>query len=230
MAQGVTITSGENVNVQAKGNNTSVAKAQFNIFRYKDPATGKFKDGSAGLTIGFVFASSDVKAKVDGAVTAAGAQAVYTVAPATQVNGATDVIQLNKHGLQTGDTVIYRPGKDGTAIGGLEDGKEYYVIVVDADHIMLTQGQPIDLDNGPVNAGAQHTLAKALTAEFALSGVNTTADTITLAGHGFTAGQKVTYAAYGDSPIDNDRWRGLLCSQPDGGYLPVGSVSRRTRD
>ena len=201
VAQGVTITSGENVNVEAKGNNTSVSKAEFKIFRHKDDVTGKFKDGSAGLTIGLAVSQSDIKAEVDGTVTAAGAPAGYKISPATDVVGATDTITWKNHGLKTGDTLTYNSG-GGTAIGGLDDGEEYFVIVLDADHFQLAKGAPIDLNNSGVGANAQHSLSPALTKEFALSGVNVSTDTITLTAHGFTNGQKVTYAALGDEAID----------------------------
>ena len=51
-----------------------------------------------------------------------------TFDPGTKVNVTDNTIDLGAdHGLKTGDAVVYSKGT-GTAIGGLTEGKTYYVI------------------------------------------------------------------------------------------------------
>ncbi|MHB8092924.1 MAG: hypothetical protein ACYDH8_15195 [Syntrophales bacterium] len=56
--------------------------------------------------------------------------------PVTAVNGPEDVINLETHILSTGQGVVYRTGS-GTPIDGLVDGKLYFVVRVDSEHIQL---------------------------------------------------------------------------------------------
>jgi hypothetical protein len=91
------------------------------------------------------------------------------------------------------------------AIDGLTDNEQYYVLVVDSNHIKLIGKKPIDLDNTYVNTGAQHTLTPMEVKQFtAGSDVNADTDTFTITGHGFTNGETVIY-----SSLDNDLIGGL---------------------
>jgi len=56
--------------------------------------------------------------------------------PSTDVDIATDTINIPTHGFGTIDGVIYRNG-NGSSIGGLVHNTKYYVIVVDVDNIKL---------------------------------------------------------------------------------------------
>jgi len=58
------------------------------------------------------------------------------------VNLATHTLTIPNHPLKTGDRVLYQVGSDGivagTAIGGLVDNLEYFVVKIDPDSIKLT--------------------------------------------------------------------------------------------
>ena len=53
--------------------------------------------------------------------------AVVIEVNSTQVNIANNTIELAVPTLQTGDLIVYYPGVDSTAIGGLSSGQKYYV-------------------------------------------------------------------------------------------------------
>ncbi len=78
-------------------------------------------------------------------------------ASVTAVDTSTNQITLSSSsdlGLYTGEAVVYSVGS-GTAIGGLKDGTTYYVIDVDATHIMLADSL------NDANAGSAITLTSA---------------------------------------------------------------------
>lgn len=60
--------------------------------------------------------------------------------PSTDVDIATDTINIPTHGFGTIDGVIYRNG-NGSSIGGLVHNTKYYVIVVDVDNIKLATNE-----------------------------------------------------------------------------------------
>jgi hypothetical protein len=81
---------------------------------------------------------------------------------AAKVNLTDDTIELGaNHGLKTGDAVVYnKGGETATAIGGLEEGKTYYVITDGATKVKLattaalaSAGTAIDLTS--VGSGTQ---------------------------------------------------------------------------
>ena len=112
-------------------------------------------DGTASIAITVEVTQSDIRAQVDGTVTAdgtvtEGTTPVFRVsfdptASAGQtgyVNEADDSIIIGPHAFQTGDAVVYR-ANSGAVIGGvlalfpLFDGQTYYVIRVNATTIKL---------------------------------------------------------------------------------------------
>ena len=98
------------------------------------------------------------------------------------VDTLSDVLTFNApHNLVTGDRVIYSPD-GGSGVGGLTSGATYEVVVIDSRSIKLIDNP----DVVPRPAPARN-----------FSGSEITANEITLAGHGFTNGQAVTYRAPG---------------------------------
>ncbi len=81
--------------------------------------------------------------------------------------GATDSITVTGHGFATGDAVLYAD-EGGTAVGGLTDLTEYFVIRDDADTIGLTLARPeafagtprINLTPAGAGTGEQHSLRR----------------------------------------------------------------------
>jgi hypothetical protein len=56
------------------------------------------------------------------------------------------VLELGaNNGLRTGDEVVYHKGA-GAAVGGLDDGETYYVIVLDETHVQLAESREDALD------------------------------------------------------------------------------------
>ncbi|RJR48541.1 MAG: calcium-binding protein, partial [Desulfobacteraceae bacterium] len=117
--------------------------------------------GDLSLSAG---ANSDAAADADGSATAmAGKTATFNPATSGVVDTSTETITVGTHSWRTGDTVVYSAG-GGTAIGGLENGKSYYVITTgEANKIKLASspqnasaGTAVDLTG--TGAGTGHTL------------------------------------------------------------------------
>lgn len=68
----------------------------------------------------------------------------------TNVNETLELIGIDNHGLTTGQKVVYLKNPAGTAITGLTDQEEYFVVRVDEDTISLLSelGVPIGLSIG----------------------------------------------------------------------------------
>jgi hypothetical protein len=129
--------------------------------------------------------------KTDVAATGA-AQAFFVPAAAVNSDGAADLknsIDLGyAHNYQTGDSVVYRTG-GGQAIDGLADGQTYYVIVVDATSIALTESKD-----------AAENIARI---SFAAANIDGTTEAIDfLATHDFRTGDAVVYSNGGGVSID----------------------------
>ncbi|MEM8680379.1 MAG: hypothetical protein AAGF97_13605, partial [Planctomycetota bacterium] len=106
---------------------------------------------------------------------------------ATGVTDSLRTINLGyDHGFHDGDAVVYRTG-GGTEVGGLEDGKTYYVSVVDATTIALaaSQGDALSRD------------------EFRFVPFSDISNSQIYLGynHGLTAGQPLIYRSGGGSDI-----------------------------
>ena len=105
------------------------------------------------------------------------------------------------HGFVDGDVVTYRSTL-GDA-GGLIDGNDYHVLVVDDQTIKLTTSAPViaDLNAGSWSAGTR-TLTKSGTTPIVIDSglVDGAANTISFsAAHSLVDGDTVTYAYTGDS-------------------------------
>ncbi|MEM7578444.1 MAG: DUF4347 domain-containing protein, partial [Cyanobacteria bacterium P01_A01_bin.80] len=133
--QGVTITAGKTANIIALGNKETEAEA----------TSKTSKSGKVSFAFGINISDTDIKADVDGTVTAnqnPGAivkleldplkEVTYEFNPSetSVVNTTENTINLTgvAHSLRTGDKIKYTT-QAGNNIGGLENDKEYYVVV-----------------------------------------------------------------------------------------------------
>lgn len=210
-----TITAAGNVNVLATGTSKTTP----------DASTVSPIDGRAGVGVALAFDFGTVTASLDGHVTAggnatAGGDETKTFNPAPSdrfilagdVDVDNDTLNMPGHGFTNGQPVVYTPylanasipgvsagfvipGQQGDSVGGLEKGKTYYVIVVDADHIQLSKEPPIDLNNAGTDSSSTQTLNVVKSKVFDIDAINENADTISLAGHGFSTGDVVRYSA-----------------------------------
>jgi hypothetical protein len=121
----------------------------------------------------------------------------------SQVSNEDDTITLVGHGLETGDAVFYSLGQtddpiEKIEIVNLQDGGTYYVIFVDDDTVKLSStpgGTELNLDNSEAT-GAQHQLFSGEPDAGLFdpaADVNNADNTITIAAHGLSDGQEVTY-------------------------------------
>jgi len=205
--QGVSITAGGNVDVRAKGTVENNASS----------SAPTYVDGLGGLSLTFAFDDTDVRAKVDGTITATGSEVVARELDLSSVAGDNNTITLPDHGLQEGDEVVYI-AEDPTvpenlrapldAIGGLVSGETYTVRVIDKDTLKLARVGNLDLDNSGVDPNATHTFNPRVAVEFDPSAaVNLDDDTIEVQAHGLATGNELDYAV-GDQ--DNDEAIGGL--------------------
>ncbi|WP_295849521.1 hypothetical protein, partial [Tardiphaga sp.] len=204
----VTITAGGNVNVLATGTSKTTP----------DASTISPIDGRAGVGVALAFEFGTVKATLNGHITAAGnatagSDDTKTFNPTGDVDIANNILTVPFHGFTNGEAVVYTPylansgvipgvsagllipGQQSDSIGGLEKGKTYYVIVVDADHIQLSKEPPINLDNAGTDSTATQTLNVVKSKTFDIDAIDADADTISIAAYGFSTGDVVKYAA-----------------------------------
>src|SRR5262249_44142147 len=181
---------GGNVTVDAKGKVNSSPKAIAQIF----------VNGTAGISTALNFDLTDVHSQADGQITAAGRTVAATPINLSAVNADNDTITIPNHGLHTGDQVVYSSG-GGSAIGGLDDGQTYYVLVIDPNTIRLTKGLGIALDNSGVTSHAQQSLSRQNALSFDPSTAVGSGGTLLLPGHPFTTGQQVTYYSLVSDPV-----------------------------
>ncbi len=191
VGENVTIISDGNVNVSALGTVDAQAKSGVSIY----------KDGLGGVGIALGFDNSDVRAEVNGQITAVGSKVEQNL-DVSGIDTTLDTITLPDHGLQTGQLVLYLAEDPDdaddmklTPIGGLADGETYEVIVVDENTIQLARTSNLDLDASMVNAGATQTFNRRAAVTFDPQvAVNPATDTLQIASHGFTTGQELDYA------------------------------------
>jgi hypothetical protein len=195
LASGAALSAYGSVNLLAEGKNFGGSRGTAYI-------TG---GGDGSITIGLFIGVSNVSTDVKGTITAQAKTNVASDLPIDLDKISNSVINIPNHGLKTGDVVTYHVGDYSTAIDGLTNGEQYYVIVLDADHIELVGKAPIDIDNGNVNDGSQQSLTPMEVKNFVPSGsLNADTDTFTISGHGFTAGEVIIY-----SSLQNDVIGGL---------------------
>ncbi len=209
VGQGVSVTStAGNVNVLANGEVVSKPEAQ----------AGSFHDGMSGVTVGLGFDESEVKATVDGTLTAKGTDPVLRFNPASVVFTNGDTLTISNHGLKQGQRFVYTNG-GGESIGGLTDGETYVVNVVNANTVQFARERAVALNAAQTNATATQSVAglDLKTFDAAANGaVDADNDRMTIANHGFANGQKIIYTAIGSQPI--------LGLRPSSEYL-VANVS-----
>ena len=217
LESGSAINSGGNVKVDATGKVSSSAKA----------TTAIYLSGIAGVGLSANWDTTDVEAKVDGSITAAGTADIGTTLDLSKINNNTDEITLTDHGLSTGDELVYSAGA-GDAIGGLVEGETYTVFVVDQNTIRLTRDTALDIDNLGLTAGAVHSLsAQGGVFIDAQKDIDIDTDEFIVENHGFTTGQAITYFsdATGDQEGDNGKEFSDLTSQ--GQYYVVVTGTNR---
>ena len=110
---------------------------------------------------------------------------------------------MSSHGFVTGDIVTY-DAAGGTVITGLADATAYHVIRVDANTIKLassgsnaSSGTNIELTGTGNDAQIFTGTISSSSSTVATSNVSTTNDTLTITGHGFVTGDRITYSAGG---------------------------------
>ena len=163
-------------------------------------------DTAGGLAL--AFDDADILVEVDGTVIAGGQSTAISLELAS-VNTATDTITIENHGLQTGDELLYLaadpddPDNALTAIGGLESGVTYRVVVVDENTIQLVRGETISFDTDAtlsVNPDSTQSVSRKAEISFepdtALDVVENTIRFTTA--HGFYTGQVVDYLVASD--------------------------------
>ncbi|HZF80990.1 MAG TPA: LEPR-XLL domain-containing protein, partial [Rubrivivax sp.] len=140
VATGTRIEAQLTANITAKGGTTSEAEA----------ATGLFADGKAGLAFGFNFSKADIRTSVDGTVIARADPVLgYTVkieidpletdpTKPGYVDYANSRIFVGVNALVTEDVITYT-NRRGTSIGGLVDGRSYFVITAGDGWIKLAE-------------------------------------------------------------------------------------------
>ena len=141
LGEDVVITAGGNADISAVGEVENSADSGVSIF----------VDGYGGVGLALGIDDADIAAEVNGTVTAVGESTAIALEIAN-VNPVNDTITIQDHGLRTGDELLYLaadpddPESALTAIGGLESGVAYRVVVLDEDTIQLVRGETIELD------------------------------------------------------------------------------------
>lgn len=194
LGEHASISAGGNVDFSAKGDLTNKAKADVAVYT----------DGLAGIGIVASFDDSDIRAQVDGSISAGGS-AVGKAISLAEVNNTGNTLHLVNHGFNYGEQVVYmaQATEDAgaaklQAIGGLVDGHTYTVLVIDEDNFQLADAGGLVIDAAGVSADSQQSLTprRMLSFDAAQATVDTDDDTITLASaHGWASGQRVDYLA-----------------------------------
>jgi hypothetical protein len=129
-------------------------------------ASGRGKGTTATGSIGVSLAFNEITNKTAAVIDASKVDAQGSVLVAAEfaspltksldfapaaVNATTEAITLTEHGLATGDRVIYRSlGGPAQSVGGLEDGRRYYVIRVDDNQIRLAATETQAKEEAPI--------------------------------------------------------------------------------
>ncbi len=189
----VVVTSDKNVAVEALGDVSNSAKAGINIY-----VDGRRRWPGVGVD------QANVKAKVDGKITAKGSKTAKDLVLGN-IDPVTDIITMPGHGLKTGDEILYQPvdpndtkdpKQELTPIGGLLAGERVNVVVVDKDHIKLVRANGLQLDASTTSPTSKHSLAKRDVVEFnPVDAVNPAANTITVNTLEIEEGEELNYAA-----------------------------------
>lgn len=126
--------------------------------------TGRHKLKSLIKTPDGTYVISDVTNATTFEVEAQGAvpEIVKTFAPRSSLDVAQNILKVPSHGFTTGTKVAYFDGGE-TPVGGLTDGVDYFVIVVNKDYLKLASSVDNALSGTPIQlttfgAGGAHTL------------------------------------------------------------------------
>lgn len=194
LGEHASISAGGNVDFSAKGDLTNKAKADVAVYT----------DGLAGIGIVASFDDSDIRAQVDGSISAGGSPVGKAISLAG-IDNTTNTLHLVNHGFNYGEQVVYlaQATEDAgagklQAIGGLQDGHTYTVLVIDQDSFQLAEAGGLVIDAAGVSADSQQSLTprRVLSFDAAQATVDTGDDTITLVhAHGWADGQRVDYLA-----------------------------------
>jgi hypothetical protein len=203
--QGTDITSAGNVSV----------KATAKYYDTTNVETAQYYSGAVGITFSLGVANSDVRASVDGTITAetdasqaASADAVaLTFDPFTRVDFAAGTLSFVDnngnpipHHLATGDAVAYS-SDTGTPLPGLADEQTYYVIKVDDYKIRLAATKQ-DAKNGLyIRFGDYPTLDSGALQRQIVSVDAANNQIVFGAKDGFSTGDRVQYQAVSSKPI-----------------------------
>lgn len=124
-----------------------------------------------------------------------------SVVGTSDVSTSADTLTIASHGFVTGDIITY-DADGGTAITGLTDATAYHVIKIDSNTIKLassatnaTNGTQLDLTGTGNDAQIFAGTHVATTSTVTTSNVSTTNSTITVTGHGYVTGDRLTYSA-----------------------------------
>ncbi|MFG1423992.1 LEPR-XLL domain-containing protein, partial [Roseixanthobacter liquoris] len=202
MQSGVVITSAGNVNLLAKG--SVKMKTEAGVTTVGDAK------GAVGLAL--AFSTANVQTRMDGRIDARGTiqaappegeSSEGTVAfdgdDARVIDLAQDLFSVEKHGFAQGQQVFYKAESspvlghavEAEPVGGLEDGKAYYVIALDDDHFQLAEKPTLDLGTDALDANSVQTFSIPEAVTGSLNAVD--GDTIRIDGHGLKTGDRVLY-------------------------------------
>ena len=133
--------------------------------------------------------------------TAGGVGETSSIVGTGDISTNNDTLTIASHGFVTGDILTY-DSAGGTAIAGLSDATAYHVIRVDDNTIKLassgsnaSSGTQIDLTGTGNDAQIFVGTRSASSSTVTTSNVSTTASTLTISGHGFVTGDRLTYDA-----------------------------------
>ena len=110
--------------------------------------------GTVALAFAVGVDNADVKTQVDGTIDAAdGIENTFSAVDGRNVDYDANTIHIHDHGFTDGEAVVYSHGETTGGlgavsppdIGGLKDGKTYYVHVVDDNDIQLTKAPALQL-------------------------------------------------------------------------------------
>ena len=217
---GSSITStGGSVNFNATGTTTNEPDANVNGFN-------NGKSGSvAGVSAALGYDAATVTSTVNGAITATGTQTTggnstgttqsFKGDSAGTVNLSTSTLDLPGNRLAPGDQVTYTANtiSDPTAsalgvqetpatpIGGLTSGATYYALPTDSNDVQLANAPVIAVDGTGTNANSTQTLGVVTALNLDFNAIDSSNNTIYLAGNGFNTGDQITYTAHGNTPI-----------------------------
>jgi hypothetical protein len=171
---GTRIKAGNNVSITATGSDNNTTSA----------ATAGFVDVAAGNTVALGVDFSNVRASLNGSVSAGGTvkgapgPTFDATTPAT-IDSTANSLYLPNHGLKTGQTITYNAytasGAPATPVAGLTNGATYYVIALDANHIQLVNAPTLTLDPSQTDKNAIQSLSVANALAFNTAAVGVTA-------------------------------------------------------